>query len=83
MSIILLLAVQAAGQEVTTFYPLPPQQKQEQAQTQDRDQPASAASQGAKPVPNPAKAEQIEVLSVKAVPPDANVMFVPDARPPH
>jgi len=83
MSIILLLAAQAAGQEVTTFYPLPSQQKQEQAQSENAAQSPAAVAQGTKPAPKPAEVEQIKVLSVTAVPPDANVVFVPEARPPH
>ena len=89
MSIILLLAIQAAGQEVTTFYPLPSKQQEQeelrQAQGLAAGTPVAvtpAAPPVAKPAPKPFESEKIEVVSVKAVPADANVRFVPEGQPP-
>jgi hypothetical protein len=84
VSILLLLAIQAAGQEVTTFYPLPSKQ-QEQAELRKAQglaagapvAAAPAAPPVAKPAPKPAQPVKIEVLSVKTVPADANVVFQP------
>lgn len=89
MSFIFLLAVQAVGQEITTFHPLPPkaQQERELRQVQGllpvRPEPAPAqAPAPAKPVapkaepPKPAD-EDIKVMSVTPVRPDAVVVFVP------
>jgi hypothetical protein len=89
MSIILLLAIQAAGQEVTTFYPLPSKQ-QEQAELRKAQgltagtlvAVAPAAPPVAKTAPKPAEPEKIEVVSVKTVPADANVRFVPEGEKP-
>ena len=87
--ILLLLAVQAAGQAVTTFYPLrSKQQEQEElrkAQGLAAETPvavAPAAPPAAKPAPKPAEPEKIEVVSVKTVPADANVRFVPEGEKP-
>jgi len=79
MIIILLLAMQAPGQEITTFYPLPSQKKPEQAQQKMADPPVTVlAAQDAKPAPKPAEpAEEMKVLKVREVPPTANVIFVP------
>ena len=80
MSIILLLAAQAAGQEITTFYPLPSQRKPEQQQSQQATPtpPPAPAPEEASPAPKPAEpAEEMKVLSVREVPPTANVIFVP------
>ena len=89
MSIILLLAIQAAGQEVTTFYPLPSKQQEQadlrKAQGLAAETPvaaAPAAPPGAKSAPKPAEPEKIEVVSVKAVPADPNVRFVPEGEKP-
>lgn len=89
MSIILLLAIQAAGQEVTTFYPLPSKQ-QEQAELRKAQGLAAgtpvavapAAPPAGKPAPKPAEPETVEVMSVKTVPADANVRFVPEGEKP-
>jgi hypothetical protein len=89
VSIILLLAIQAAGQEVTTFYPLPSKQ-QEQAELRKAQgltagtlvAVAPAAPPVAKTAPKPAEPEKIEVVSVKTVPADANVRFVPEGEKP-
>lgn len=89
MSIILLLAIQAAGQEVTTFYPLPSKQQEQKELRQAQGLPvaapvaeAPAAPPVAKPAPKPAEREKIEVVSVKVVPADANVRFVPEGQVP-
>jgi hypothetical protein len=89
VSILLLLAIRAAGQEVTTFYPLPSKQQEQadlrKAQGLAAETPvavAPAAPPGAKPAPKPAEPEKIEVVSVKTVPADANVRFVPEGEPP-
>lgn len=89
MSIILLLAVQAAGREVTTFYPLPPKQQEQEelrkAQGLPVGAPAPAAAPAAKPQeakPAPKPEAPIEVMSVKAVPADANAVFVPETQKP-
>ncbi|MGN6154669.1 MAG: hypothetical protein ACTHN4_02915 [Sphingomicrobium sp.] len=89
MSIILLLAIQAAGQEVTTFYPLPSKQQEQEelrkAQGLAAGTPvavAPAAPPVANPAPTPAEPVKIEVVSVKTVPADANVRFVPEGQPP-
>jgi hypothetical protein len=85
VSILLLLAIQAAGQEVTTFYPLPPKQQEQKELRQAQGLPAGApvvAAPTAKP-PKPAAPEKIEVVSVKAVPADANVVFQPEPQRPH
>ena len=83
MSIILLLAAQAAGQEITTFHPLPSQEKAEaqQVQAQQANRPVEAKAE-AQPQPQvepapPKPPEKIEVLSVRKVSPNANVVFVP------
>jgi hypothetical protein len=88
VSLLLFLAVQAAGQEVTTFYPLPSkaqeQKELKQAQGLPAGSPEPATAPAAKPQePKPApKAEvPIEVVSVKAGPADANVVFQPEAGP--
>jgi hypothetical protein len=89
MSILLLLAIQAAGPGVTTFYPLPSKQ-QEQAELRKAQgltagtlvAVAPAAPPVAKTAPKPAEPEKIEVVSVKTVPADANVRFVPEGEPP-
>jgi hypothetical protein len=89
VSILLLLAIQAAGQEVTTFYPLPSKQ-QEQAELRKAHGLAAgtpvavapAAPPEVKPAPKPAEPEKIEVVSVKTVPADANVRFVPEGEKP-
>ena len=71
------LAAQAAGQEVTTFHPLPGERKQEQAQQPPAGQAAGAAAPAAKAAPAAAEPEKIEVVSVRDVPANANVRFVP------
>ena len=76
IAIAIALAAQAAGQEVTTFHPLPSQAKEEQAK-QEAPKPASDAPEAAVPATPPAAAEKIEVVSVRDVPADANVLFVP------
>jgi hypothetical protein len=87
VSIILLLAIQAAGQEVTTFYPLPSkaqeQKELKQAQGLPAGTPDPAAAPAAKAVAKPAPKPEvpIEVVSVKAVPADANVVFQPEQAP--
>jgi hypothetical protein len=89
VSILLLLAIQAAGREVTTFYPLPSKQ-QEQAELRKAQgltagtlvAVAPAAPPEAKTAPKPAEPEKIEVVSVKTVPADANVRFVPEGEKP-
>ena len=73
MSIILLLAAQAAGREITTFYPLPSQKKPEQAEQKAPVPPATVAAEDTKPV----EAEEMKVLKVREVPATANVIFVP------
>lgn len=78
MSIILLLAAQAAGQVITTFHPLPSQKKEEQAQ-QAQQQPDGAKAQAEQAPPKPA--EPMKVLSVREVSPDTNVVFVPPDKP--
>jgi hypothetical protein len=90
MSIILLLAIQAAGPEVTTFYPLPSKQQEQEelrkAQGLAAGTPvvvAPAVPPVPKPAPKPAEPQKIEVVSVKTVPADANVRFVPEAGEPH
>jgi hypothetical protein len=90
VSLLLLLAIQAAGQEVTTFYPLPPKQQEQKELRQAQGLPAEtpvvvtpAAPQEAKPPPKPAAPEKIEVVSVKPVPADANVVFQPEPQRPH
>jgi hypothetical protein len=82
--------MQAAGQEVTTFYPLPPKQQEQKELRQAQGLPAGTpvaavpvAPQEAKPPPKPAAPEKIEVVSVKAVPADANVVFQPEPQRPH
>ena len=81
MSIILLLAAQAVGQEITTFYPLPSQRKpeqQQQSQEATPTPPPAPAPKEANAAPKPAEpAEEMKVLSVREVPPTANVIFVP------
>lgn len=85
MSIILLLAIQVAGQEIKTFYPLPSKQQQQQEELRKvQGLPtvtpvvvAPAAPPVEKPAQEPAQPEKIEVVSVKTVPADANVAFVP------
>ncbi|HWI76934.1 MAG TPA: hypothetical protein VNS53_07635 [Sphingomicrobium sp.] len=84
MSILLLLALQAADREVTTFYPLPPkeQQQQELRKAQGLPPVAPVKPEVAKapepaPSPKPVEPEQIKVVSVTKVSPDANVVFVP------
>jgi hypothetical protein len=77
MSIILLLAAQAAGQVITTFHPLPSQKKEEQAQ--QAQQPDGAKPQAEQAPPKPA--EPMKVLSVREVSPDTNVVFVPPDKP--
>jgi hypothetical protein len=89
VSILLLLAIQAAGQEVTTFYPLPSKQ-QEQAELRKAEGLAAgtpvavtpAAPPATKPASKPAEPVKIEVMSVKTVPADANVRFVPEGEKP-
>jgi hypothetical protein len=90
VSLLPLLAIQAAGQEVTTFYPLPSKQQEQavlrKAQGLAAGTPvavAPAAPPVAKPAPKPAEPEKIEVMSVKAVPADANVVFQPEPQRPH
>jgi hypothetical protein len=87
--LLFLLAVQAMGPEVTTYYPLPPREQQQEelrkAQGLPVAAPAPAAaptakSQEAKPAPKPEAA--IKVVSVKAVPADANAVFQPEPRQP-
>lgn len=82
LTIVLALAVQAAGQEITTFHPLPPQAKDKQARQQVPVQPVEPAAAVA---PTADASEKIEVLSVSEVPADANVRFVPPppSPPPH
>jgi hypothetical protein len=87
--ILLLLAIQAAGQAVTTFYPLPSKQQEQavlrKAQGLAAGTPvavAPAAPPVAKPAPKSAEPEKIEVVSVKTVPADANVRFVPEGEKP-
>lgn len=89
MSIILLLAIQAMGREVTTFYPLPSKQQERKEPRKAQALPtatpvavAPAVPPVAKPAPKPAVPEKIEVVSVKTVPADANVVFVPEGQPP-
>ena len=88
MSILLLLALQAAGREVTTFYPLPSKEQQQvelrKAQGLPASVPGAAVAPAAKPKePKPAPKPEvpIEVVSVKAVPADANVVFQPAPQP--
>ena len=81
MSIILLLAAQAAGQEITTFYPLPSQKKPEQAEQQAPVPPAASEALAAASVPKPAEPE-MKVLKVREVPATANVIFVPPPEEP-
>jgi hypothetical protein len=88
VSLLLLLAIQAAGQEVTTFYPLPSkaqeQKELKQAQGLPAGSPEPAAAPAAKPQepkPAPKPDVPIEVVSVKAVPADANVVFRPERVP--
>ena len=91
MSLLILLAVQAAGQEIRTFYPLPPKEQQQEelrnAQGLPPLKPAPAPAEGteaAKPPQPPApppKPVPIEVVTVKKVAADANVIFVPDSAP--
>ena len=94
MSILLLLALQAAGREVMTFYPLPPKEQQQQELRKAQGLPpmapvAVAVKQEAAKAPQPApprkppEAEQIKVVSVTEVPADANVVFVPEAGKPN
>ena len=77
-AIVLALVAQAAGQEIRTFHPLPPQ-RAEQAEQQQQDAKASAdpASQEAKAEEKPREPEKIEILSVREVPPGTRVKFVP------
>jgi len=89
VSILLLLALQAAGREVTTFYPLPSKEQQQvelrKAQGLPASVPGAAAAPAAKPKeprPAPKPDVPIEVVSVKAVPADANVIFVPETQKP-
>ncbi len=82
MSLLILLAIQAAGQEIKTFYPLPPKEQQERELRKAQGLPVkepAAAAQPPKPVQPPPPPGPIEVVSVKTVPADANVVFVPDA----
>lgn len=89
MSIILLLAIQAAGQEVTTFYPLPSKEQQQEELRKAQGLPPLKPAPVAKP--EAAKAQQlpapppkplpIEVVTVKKVAADANVIFVPETAP--
>ncbi len=79
-----LLAAQAAGQEITTFHPLPAQAQQERERRQAQGLPVGepAAPATVTPVASQPEApkppvEPIKVLSVRVVPPDANVIFVP------
>jgi len=83
MSIILLLAAQAAGQEITTFYPLPSQKKPEQAEQQAPVPPPGTREQeAAKPAPKSVEPEEMKVLKVRDVPANANVIFVPPPEEP-
>ena len=83
--LLLLLALQAAGQEVTTFYPLPSKEQQQVELRKAQGLPASVPAPAAKPKePKPAPKPEvpIEVVSVKAVPADANAIFVPETQKP-
>ena len=93
MSILILLALQAAGREVTTFYPLPSKEQQQQelrkaqglapvAPVVVAEKPEAAKAPQPAPPPKPAEVEQIKVVSVTEVPADANVVFVPEAGKP-
>lgn len=88
MSLLLLLAIQAAGQEVTTFYPLPSKAQEQKELKQAQGLPAGAPEPAAAPAAKPEEAKPapkpevpIEVVSVKAVPADANVVFQPEQAP--
>lgn len=87
MSIILLLAIQAAGHEVTTFYPLPSKAQEQkgfkraQGLLAGAPDPAAPAAKPQEPKPAPKPEVPIEVVSVKAVPADANVVFRPEQAP--
>ena len=91
MSILLLLALQAAGREVTTFYPLPPkEQQQEELRKAQGLPPVPAAPEAVKPeaakapqLAPPKEQSDITVVMVTKVSPDANVVFVPEAEKPH
>lgn len=80
-------SLQAAGQ-VATFYPLPSKARQQQEFRKAQRSPAETAPGAAavppvaKPAPEAAEPEKIEVVSVKAVPADANVRFVPEGEQP-
>jgi Na+-transporting methylmalonyl-CoA/oxaloacetate decarboxylase gamma subunit len=89
VSILLLLAIQAAGQEVTTFYPLPSKAQQQKELKQAQDLPAGAPAPAAasatkpqEPKVAPKPEAPIEVVSVKTVPANANVIFVPGTQKP-
>lgn len=94
MSLILLFAMQAAGQEITTYYPLPSKAQQELERRQAQGLPplpqaaktaeAPGAKQGETETPEPPP-EPLQVVSVTTVRPDATVKFVPppDEKPPH
>jgi hypothetical protein len=94
MSIIHLLAMQAAGQEIKTFYPKPSKEQHERelrrAQglpvAESTAAPAPAPSQPAQPpqpdAPKPPP-EPIKVMSVTQVPADANVIYRPEPQQPH
>ena len=77
MNMILLLAVQAAGQPVTTYYPVP-QQQHAQAQAQGYAE-AQRALSGEQPtaVPQP---DQVKVLSVQPEQPQADTPSAPAAQ---
>jgi hypothetical protein len=91
MSLMFLLAAQAMGPEITTYYPLPSKAQQEadlrKAQgLSPLPEQAAAAPNSAKAAKPEAPKEQVEikVMSATKVSPDANVVFVPPPdQPPH
>jgi hypothetical protein len=86
MSLIVLLAMQALGQEITTYYPLPSKAEQERELRQAQGLPPlpdaakppqpKAANQAEASAPKPPP-EPLQVVSVTTVRPDASVKFVP------
>lgn len=88
MSILLLLAIQAMGPEVTTFYPLPSKQQEQKELKQAQGLAAGASAPVAAPAAKPQEAKPapkaevpIKVISVTRVPADANVVFQPAPQP--
>ena len=77
------------GPEVTTYYPLPPKEQQQEELRKAQGLPVAAPAPAAAPAAKPQEAKPapkpdvpIVVMSVKAVPADANAVFQPKPQPP-